>query len=864
MASLRLFRHLPDSLFRILTFTLLLGSLHLGNSAAAGEGDKEDEKKDNEKSFVEILKGCKTQAGLFPLHQNKKTGKLYLEVTKQQFSLDDAGPEFIHFSHTMDGVASLGFFRGQFTRSKVFRIRRHFENVEFVVENSSFYFRPDSALAKASDANISEAILASTKIAATSEDESRFLVEADALFLKEFFRQIKSGKKNDKEKDVFSLGDLSRDRTRFLESKSFPDNTLFRVQYVFENLHPKEYGDDDVADSRFVTLKIQHSLLELPENDYESRFDDPRVGYFTTQVTDLTSKASAPYRDLLHRWDLQKKNPEAKLSNPVEPITWWIENTTPLELRDTIRDAVLGWNLAFQSAGFTNAVEVKIQPDDADWDADDIRYHVLRWTSSPDPPFGGYGPSFVNPRTGQILGADIMLEYIFLTNRIRFREIVKLGNADESRPTPLGLPSHHYCTAGSCIHSSRIAGAAMLQAQAARFGNGPIDMDALIKEALTDLILHEVGHTLGLNHNFRASHLYDRKTIHDTEKTSQTGLTGSVMDYSPINLSPDPEQQGHYFSIVPGPYDHWAIRYGYGQKESLEDVLKESTLPEHAFANDADDMRKTGRGIDPRAMINDLTSEPIKHAADQMTMVKMTLPLLVEQFPVEGESYHELLTAFSSLMRTYRRAVETLSRFPGGVHVDRSFHRQKGASANPLTPVPAETQREALQQLGKHLLSPQAITFSPDLISRLQLQRRGFNFFDLEANEDPKIHNAILRMQNSALDQLLHEKTLARVIDTELYGNEYRLDTFLGDLDSLIMTGDPDQRADTFREALQVEYIQRLIQMSGLEGDSNHPAPVRGEAIFLLKQHQETVGDLLPARHSTHLLQLISEALEVE
>lgn len=825
--------------------------------------EEETEESSSEKSFTEFLEECETKPGLFPLHQDKEKGTLFLEISKKQMSEGDTGPEFIHFSHTLDGVPSLGFFRGQFAPAKIFRIRRHFDRIEFVAENNSFYFRPDSALSRASSANISSAILASPEIVSISEKEDRFLVKADEVFLKEFFRQLKPGKDKDDKEERFSLGSLSKERTRFIDSRSFPDNTLFRVQYVFENMHPSERGDDDVADSRFVTLKIQHSLLPVPESDYQPRFEDPRVGFFTTQVTDLTSKSSAPYRDFIHRWDLRKKDPGKEISDPIEPVTWWIENTTPIEIRETIKDAVLAWNLAFESAGISNALTVKVQPDDADWDADDIRYHVLRWTSSPDPPFGGYGPSFVNPRTGQILGSDIMLEYVFLTNRVRFRELVNLGEASERNSFPFMSRSPHFCQAGNCIHATRIGGTAILKAQAARFGNGPIDTDELITQALTDLILHEVGHTLGLNHNFRASHLYDRKKIHDSDLTAKTGLTGSVMDYSPINLATDPKDQGHYFSIVPGPYDHWAIRFGYGAEEDVESVLAESTRPEHAFANDADDMRRAGRGIDPRAMINDLTNEPIAHAADQMKMVRATLPVLLDQFPVEGESYHELRTAFSSLMRVYGRATEVVSRFPGGVLVDRSFHGQEGAAPVPFTPVTADKQREAMKALDSNLFSAGALSLPPDLVATLQMQRRGFNFFDLESNEDPKVHERVLGMQKRVLDQLLHPKTLARVVDSELYGNTYSLANFMSDLDNMIMEGDPEGQADTFREALQVDYIQRLIKMSGLAGDSKHPAQARSEAVYRLTQHDgNLIGKLFPDRHSTHLQQLISNALD--
>lgn len=827
------------------------------------EDDKEEsDKKDKVKTIAEVLEDCDTLPGLFPLHQNRETGKLYLEITEDQLSTGDGdAPEFIHFSHTLDGVTDLNLFRGQFSNARVFKIRRHFDRVEFVAENTSFYFNPDSALKRASAANISEAILASEKIAARNDD-GRFLVDADNLFLKEFFRQLKPGKsKEDDKKDKFKLGDLSKDRTRFLETKSFPDNTLVRVQYVFENLHPEKYGDEDVTDSRFVTIKVQHTLIAMPENDYEPRFADPRVGYFTTNVTDLTSKSSAPYRDFVHRWNLKKKNPDAEKSPPVEPITWWIENTTPVELRDTIKEGALAWNTAFESAGFTNAVEVKIQPDDADWDADDIRYHVLRWTSSPDPPFGGYGPSFVNPRTGQILGADIMLEYIFMTNRIRFSEIVDLGHNAEAGGSG---NARACCQFGLHLHSNRIAAEAVLKTMGrGRFDNKEIEVNELLRQALIDLVLHEIGHTIGLNHNFRASYLYDREQIQNKELTARTGIIASVMDYAPINLSLDPEKQGDFFSVVPGPYDHWAVRFGYADADELDEILAESTKPENAFGNDADDMRSPGRGIDPRVMINDLTSEPIAYAGDQITFVRQTLPKLVDEFPVDGESYHEVRTAFSSLMSMHERAAATMSRFPGGVYIDRSAHGQDGAPTDPFVPVPEARQSFAMKSLDEYVFGPGAFEFPPALVARLQIERRGFEFFELDDNEDPKIHERVLSIHKSTLDQLLHKNTLSRVIDTTLYGNDYTLTEFMNDLDSSVMEGDPENGPNSFREALQIEYIERLIKISGLKSESKYPSAAKSQAILLLEQRLEPGAiNPNPPRHSRHILRLISNALE--
>ncbi len=211
-------------LHRLLRLLFIISVLFSRSAMVAFSAEDDEKEKKDEKSIAEILKDCDSTNGLFRLHQNRENGELFLEVKANQLSGEDQQREFIHFSHTLDGVPELGFFRGQFSRSKIFTIRRHFDKLEFVGENTAFYFSPDSALRRASDANISEAILAAPKIVAKEEDDSRFLVEANNVFLKEFFRQLKSGKKKDDKDDTFKLGDLSKDRTRFIESKTFPDS----------------------------------------------------------------------------------------------------------------------------------------------------------------------------------------------------------------------------------------------------------------------------------------------------------------------------------------------------------------------------------------------------------------------------------------------------------------------------------------------------------------------------------------------------------------------------------------------------------------------------------------------------------------
>ena len=385
--------------------------------------------------------------------------------------------------------------------------------------------------------------MASLKVEAHDKKEGLYLIKVDNLFLKETFSQIKNPSFPGRSPRAFKLGSLNKDKTKINAIKNYEANTDVAVEYVYSAPSVLNGGSDAVSDGRNVSIKVFHSLIAMPDNDYEIRLDDPRVGYFLTEVDDQTSTSSTPYRDLVHRWDLKKKNPEAAISEPVTPITWWIENSTPLEWRETIKAAVLQWNIAFEKAGFKNAIVVKVQPDDADWDAGDIRYNVLRWTSSPQPPFGGYGPSFVNPRTGQILGADIMLEFVHFTNRVLFDKLYDLSTLEAPfEASEFNKNDVAYCSLGHQIHQDVMFASAVVSVS----GTSDLEMERVKKESMTALIMHEVGHTLGLNHNMKASQLFSPEQLNDAEFIEGKCLTASVMDYATLNITRDRSKQGQY------------------------------------------------------------------------------------------------------------------------------------------------------------------------------------------------------------------------------------------------------------------------------------------------------------------------------
>ena len=606
----------------------------------------------------------------------------------------------------------------------------------------------------------------------------------------------------------------------------------------------------------------------MPDEGYEVRYDDPRVGYFLTFVNDMTETGTTNYKDMINRWRLVKKNPDQKISEPVEPITWWIENSTPHEWRETIKDGVLAWNEAFENAGFENALEVKIQPDDADWDAGDIRYNVLRWTSSPNPPFGGYGPSMTNPRTGEIIGADIMLEFVHFTNRVFYNKLVgdASQNMDLENEVDYGNFGDHddkfYCSMGHLMHENLLFGRTFLEVMDA----SDYDLDRIEKEGLKSLIMHEVGHTLGLNHNMKASQLFSPAELYDAEFIEGKALTGSVMDYAGINLTMDKASQGQYYDMAVGPYDIWAIQFGYTpfNNDSQRDaILSRSTEPELIFGNDADDMRSPGKAIDPRVMTGDLSNDQISYSIDRFNLVNKMMGEIVSKFSVEGNTYEDLRRAYYTLNSQAARAGDVIARFIGGVYVDRSTIGQAGGQ-KPYTPVSLSEQKRALNALNTHVFSPNAFRAPSNLYSLLAKQRRGFEFFS--GPEDPKIHDQVLSYQTRVLAHIMHPNTLQRIIDSELYGNRYSLSEFMGDLNSAIFQADLSTDINTFRQNLQAVYVTRLIDMVNGKSSSRFKIPAQSMAIYNLEQIdkwlKKPVGNTSSVAHRNHIKLLVGNALK--
>jgi Met-zincin/Domain of unknown function (DUF5117) len=818
-------------------------------------------KKKKEKTIKDLVKSSKEIDGLFKIYQDTITGSLQMVISEDQIN-----KEYIYFTQISNGVLEAGRFRGAYGGSKVFKIKKYFNKIEFVTQNTSFYFDPKNAISKSQEANMSEGNMASIKVEAYNKENGLYLIKADGLFLKETFGQLKPSKRPGTSPTAFSLGNLDKNKTKVNAIRNYPKNTDLEVEYVYSKPSTLNGGSNAIADGRNVSIKVFHSLIAMPENDYEVRFDDPRVGYFMTQVNDQSSMSATPYRDLIHRWDLKKKDPNAAISEPITPIIWWMENSTPKEIRPIIKRAGEQWNIAFEKAGFKNAIIIKQQPDDANWDAGDIRYNVLRWTSSPRSPFGGYGPHFTNPKTGQVLGADIMLEFSVLGNSLRNEKLFEkaaLNDFYEEMSENINSKNHNiYCAASQMAQLNQMFGSVANTI----FEASSMEKSKMLNEFLHFLILHEMGHTLGLNHNMKSSQLHSITNVNNESITSKVGLTGSVMDYPSINYNLDRDNQGQYWTTRPGPYDIWAIQYGYQSMNSneMEALLSKSTQPELAFGNDADDMRAPGKAIDPRVNVGDMSNDAIQYSINRIKLANTIGKEVLAKYKKQesGKSYQALGNSYFVLTGQQAASANTISRYIGGIYIDRALNGQQG-STKPYTPVEKEKQQKAMKALNDLVFSSNAFTVPNNLYNYIARQRRGFNFF--RGPEDPKIHSRVLGIQRNVLRHLLHANTLQRITDSELYGNKYRLSQMMSDLNNAVFKADIYGNVNSFRQNLQIEYTNMLINMLTGKQKGRYTNSTKSMVLYNLKNIRTMAapsGNISSRAHKQYLRTLIDNALK--
>jgi hypothetical protein len=558
-----------------------------------------------------------------------------------------------------------------------------------------------------------------------------------------------------------------------------------------------------LPDPRSMFLGFYYSFMPLPAQAMHSRRADDRIGHFVSTSQDFSDDVTPTTAvHLVERWRLEKKDPAAAVSEPVQPITYWIDTNVPEKYRESVRQGVLAWNDAFERIGFRNAIVVKQQVATDTFDTMDARHASIRWFVGADVGFA-IGPSQVDPRSGEILDADIGMSDVFARGA---RRMVGEDSFDLS-PPPTGEARCDY------LHeSAQEMGFAMdvLEARG-ELEMGSPEADAVAQAYVKSVIMHEVGHTLGLRHNFRSSTIYSLKQLQDAEFTRKNGLAGSVMDYTPFNLSLKGEKQGEYVPSTLGPYDYWAIEYAYKpidpaqEKEELARIAARSSAQELAFGTDQD---ANGFNMDPDVNVFDLGSDPLSYFQRRLTISRELWDRVQTRTLKPGESYEVLRRSFDYGFQQFARTLPVVVKYIGGVTYLRDH---AGTGRATFTPVPLPRQREALQMLTGSLFKADSFQFSPQTISRL-----GADNFTPRLRQDVSVGARVLSLQAAALDQLMSDGVAVRLIDSQEKLADRKLALSLAELYGSVQQAvwselKSGKDIGGMRRNLQREHLKRLV-----------------------------------------------------
>lgn len=805
--------------------------------------------------FADVIKDARQEDGLFPIW--RKDEKVWLEIPK-----DRLNQPFLFTWNVANSIGERGLYASQMGRDVLVEWRRVGNQLQLIAPN--LQFRASSGDRMATEQAFSPSLLLSGAVASAEHPERKsVLFDASALLgdmtglsmrIEAAFRM---NYQPDRANSHFESVRADRTLTTLTARLHFstpriplppPMSAAGPAPLPMSMPTPPR----TVPDPRSFFMTVVYNFRALPEQPMVARRADPRLGHFTDAYTDMSELRPSQRVHLVNRWRLEKKDPQAALSEPVQPITFWLDRNIPARYRKAVEEGVLEWNKAFEKIGFKAAVVARQQPDDAKWDNMDATHASIRWFVGSDVGFA-IGPSHTDPRTGEILDADIGMSDVFARGSRRFI-VEDRGLASEDRLAQL-TAAWRTGHAGQGGPEGRGAEVCTYAHEAAAHMHFALDLleargdlepespqaEAFVHAVIKDTIMHEVGHTLGLKHNFKASTTVTREQLQDKSYTETRGISGSVMDYNAYNLPLKGEREAAFNNTTLGAYDYWAIEYAYKpidparEAEELGRIAARSTEPALAFADDADAGGFGSDGLDPLANRFDLGDDPLAYYQKRLALSKELWARVQARQPAAGEDPQRQRRSLLSGFRQLRDLPALAAKYVGGLHTVRDL---PGSGRPGYRPVDPARQREALRFLGREVFSVDSFSFRPEFLASLSP-----DYNEWDRGGPVSIPAIVLQLQTQALDRLMSAGTAQRVLDLPLMVPAGQTKDLLSlsevyeTLQKAVWSELPaGQEIDRMRRNLQREHLRR-VQSLLTRGSPTLPP----DALSLVRMHAGTL-----------------------